>query len=50
MVKWIASIMELWMEVKVDVLDWTEDSNPVYAMASMQDTIGVFDQGMYSWG
>ena len=35
---------------KADGLDAPEGSSPVYAKASRQDTTGVLDQGMHSWG
>ncbi len=35
---------------KADVVERTEGSSPAYVMASMRDTTGVLDQGMYSWG
>ena len=35
---------------KADGIQRTEGSGPTYVMASMRDTTGVLDQGMYSRG
>ncbi len=35
---------------KADDLNAAEGSSPTYVMASMRDTTGVLDQGMYSQG
>ena len=38
------------VQVKADALHAAEGSSPGCAMASIQDTTGVLDQGMYSRG
>ncbi len=43
--QWIINSSE-----KVDALQCAEDSRPEYVKVSIQDTVGVLDQVMYSKG